>query len=908
MTFKVIPSSLAQTSARDFVNQLIRADLIKSGFRQVLAGKDLGEIEHYLISKNLVNQEELAEQYAEFFKLPFIHLTNRPIDPAVAQMLPVSVAEQYKIVAYDVKGRDFYLAVGRPSKLQSDAPRAVLAIRQQKGLHVHLAIAPEAEVTAVIHKLVETDLAKIKQATPAPPKHENNTEKSEPVPESPKHELTAPKTELPPHVSKTELPEPPTVPVHKPIFEQDKPEVAKEVVVAKPEVMPEPAIKPAAAELPSDQSVRSLNKKDLIQEVEPRSKHVDLRRLEIPKEVLQKIPYDVAKKYQIIVFGSEKPKSSFEPPQIKVALVNPDDQHVKEILSYIEHRNKVLIDRYATDQESFDTALKLYEHQSPADKLAAEAKKTAPLSAGEPTDSELPAPQSAPDKQEPLAVKLPVEPVVSVPPPSEPPKPVVEERAIPSVAEKNTALPPRQIVTDKVITIAESEIINRPSDDSAVEVQRLANTQESSLEDQNLDRLLVEPVLSVEELAKVFRKGIIPEIVAAMLFLAIRMKASDIHLEAEKTSDRIRYRIDGLLHDILRVPTFLHAPLTSRIKILSKMKIDEQRVPQDGRFDVVIDKRQVDLRVSTMPTVHGEKIVMRLLDKSEGIKSLEQLGVTGSNFDTLIENINKPYGIILSTGPTGSGKSTTLYAILSRISKPGVNIVTLEDPVEYELPGINQAQVKPQIGFTFAEGLRSVLRQDPNVIMVGEIRDLETAAMATHSALTGHLVLSTLHTNDAAGALPRLINMGVEPFLITSSINAVIGQRLVRRVCDNCREKVEIPPAVKGFVQKQLAAIPSGQLKEVDLEKMVFYHGKGCAQCTNGYQGRIGIFEVLPMTSKIEDLAVAKDTANEIKREAVKEGMITMMQDGLMKALKGITTVDEVMRVTTSSIKESPGV
>lgn len=918
MTFKVIPSSLAQTSARDFVNQLIRANLIKSGFRQVLAGKDLGEIEHYLISKNLVNQEELAEQYAEFFKLPFIHLTNRPIDPAVAQMLPVSVAEQYKIVAYDVKGRDFYLAVGRPSKLQSDAPRAVLAIRQQKGLHVHLAIAPEAEVTAVIHKLVETDLAKIKQATPAPPKHENkDTEKSEPVPEPPKAESVAPKTELPPHVAKVELPEPPAVPVHKPIFEQDKPEVAKEAVVAKPEEKPEPTIKPVTAELPSDQSVRSLNKKDLIQEVEPRNKHVDLRRLEIPKEVLQKIPYDVAKKYQIIVFGSEKPKSSFEPPQIKVALVNPDDQHVKEILSYIEHRNKVLIDRYATDQESFDTALKFYKHQSPADKLAAaESKRTQSLPVAEPPKSPATEPtkneitQSLPalDKQEPLAVKLPEEPVVSVPPPSEPPRPVVEERAIPSVAEKNTALPPRQVTADKVITIAESEIVNRPSDDSAVEVQRLNNTQENNLEDQNLDKLLVEPVLSVEELAKVFRKGVIPEIVAAMLFLAIRMKASDIHLEAEKTSDRIRYRIDGLLHDILRVPTFLHAPLTSRIKILSKMKIDEQRVPQDGRFDVILDKRQVDLRVSTMPTVHGEKIVMRLLDKSEGIKSLEQLGVTGSNFDTLIENINKPYGIILSTGPTGSGKSTTLYAILTRISKPGVNIVTLEDPVEYELPGINQAQVKPQIGFTFAEGLRSVLRQDPNVIMVGEIRDLETAAMATHSALTGHLVLSTLHTNDAAGALPRLINMGVEPFLITSSINAVIGQRLVRRVCDNCREKVEIPPAVKGFVQKQLAAIPSGQLKEVDLEKMVFYHGKGCAQCTNGYQGRIGIFEVLPMTAKIEDLAVAKDTANEIKREAVKEGMITMMQDGLMKALKGITTVDEVMRVTTASIKESPGV
>jgi type IV pilus assembly protein PilB len=337
------------------------------------------------------------------------------------------------------------------------------------------------------------------------------------------------------------------------------------------------------------------------------------------------------------------------------------------------------------------------------------------------------------------------------------------------------------------------------------------------------------------------------------------------------------------------------------------MKIDEQRVPQDGRFDVTIDSRQVDLRVSTLPTVHGEKVVMRLLDKSEAIMTLEQLGVTGSNFDTLIANIKKPYGVILATGPTGSGKSTTLYAILSRISKPGVNVVTLEDPVEYELPGINQAQVKPSIGFTFAEGLRSVLRQDPNIIMVGEIRDLETAAMVTHAALTGHLVLSTLHTNDASGALPRLINMGVEPFLITSSINDVIGQRLVRKVCESCRERVEIPPAVKTFIKKQLSEVPSVQLKNLDLEQLTFYHGRGCPNCTNGYRGRIGIFEVLAMNEKIEELAIKKAPASDIRQAAIEAGMITMTQDGLIKALKGITTIDEVMRVTTVNSKELPG-
>src|SRR3989344_7075644 len=393
-----------------------------------------------------------------------------------------------------------------------------------------------------------------------------------------------------------------------------------------------------------------------------------------------------------------------------------------------------------------------------------------------------------------------------------------------------------------------------------------------------------------------------------MLFLGIRMKASDVHIEAQDNMVRVRFRIDVILHDVIRVPGFLLAPLTSRIKILSKMKIDEQRIPQDGRFDVVIDHRQVDFRVSTLPTVHGEKVVMRLLDKSSGVLTLEQLGVTGSNFDNLIANINKPYGVILSTGPTGSGKSTTLYAILSRISKPVVNIITLEDPVEYELSGINQSQVKPQIGFTFAEGLRSVLRQDPNVIMVGEIGDLETAAMATHAALTGPLVLSTLPTNDAAGALPRLINMGVEPFLITSSLNAVVGQRLVRKVCDKCREKATIPHTLLETIKRELATLPSGQMKNINLEQLIFYHGRGCSECNNGYSGRLGIFEVLQMSSKVEELAVRKAPTSEIKKAAIANGMITMIQDGLLKALKGITTVDEVMRVTTTHTKEVPGV
>lgn len=427
-----------------------------------------------------------------------------------------------------------------------------------------------------------------------------------------------------------------------------------------------------------------------------------------------------------------------------------------------------------------------------------------------------------------------------------------------------------------------------------------ANSQNNDEEEDDLGSLLSKDVQTIEELQKIITEGFIPRMVAAIVSYAITLRASDIHIEAEINDVRVRCRVDGMLQDIIRLPLEQHAAIVSRIKILAKLKIDETRIPQDGRFDVKFKDRAVDLRVSSMPTVHGEKIVLRILDKTHGILSLEDLGVVGRAFDIVIEAIKKPYGIVLSTGPTGSGKSTTLYAILNRISTPSVNIITLEDPVEYEITGVNQSQIKPKIGFTFAEGLRSVLRQDPNVVMVGEIRDSETANMATHAALTGHLVLSTLHTNDAPGALPRLINMGVEPFLITSSINAIIGQRLVRKVCQNCKEPAQIPPAVIAEIQEELNAVPENNAKDRARMKpeLVFFHGKGCERCQNGYKGRIGIYEVMSMSSAVEDLAIKKAAASEIKKQAIVEGMITMKQDGLLKALEGLTTVDEVMRET----------
>jgi type II secretory ATPase GspE/PulE/Tfp pilus assembly ATPase PilB-like protein len=291
---------------------------------------------------------------------------------------------------------------------------------------------------------------------------------------------------------------------------------------------------------------------------------------------------------------------------------------------------------------------------------------------------------------------------------------------------------------------------------------------------------------------------------------------------------------------------------------------------------------------------------MRILDKSQGILSLEDLGFVGSAFRIVMEQIKQPYGVILATGPTGSGKSTTLYAILNRINKPGVNVVTLEDPVEYEIAGVNQCQIRPKIGFTFAEGLRSILRQDPNIIMVGEVRDSDTAGMATHAALTGHLVLTTLHTNDAASALPRLINMGIEPFLITSSINLVIAQRLVRRICPKCREKADIPPALKEGIKKELDLIPKNNKEDRDRFRgeIQFFRGRGCSECTEGFKGRLGIYELLVMNDEIESLAVSRRPASEIQVAAIKSGMLTMKQDGILKALDGLTTIDEILMAT----------
>lgn len=396
--------------------------------------------------------------------------------------------------------------------------------------------------------------------------------------------------------------------------------------------------------------------------------------------------------------------------------------------------------------------------------------------------------------------------------------------------------------------------------------------------------------VNIRKVGELIREAPIAKIVTTILEFAIKSRASDVHIEPLEDRTRVRYRIDGILHEKLVLPRKIHDALVSRIKILSDMKIDEKRVPQDGRFNFQTDTDEVDLRVSTLPTAHGEKVVMRLLKKTGAVPTLQDLGLRGRALKNLEESILRPHGIILVTGPTGSGKTTTLYSVLSRINTIKVNIVTLEDPVEYQMAGVNQVQVNPQAGLTFASGLRSFLRQDPNVIMVGEIRDTETAELAIQAALTGHLVFSTLHTNSASGALPRMLDMGAEPYLLASTITAIVAQRVVRTICLSCKKPYQPEAAIEADMKNVLGKLWT--------DKTSFARGAGCSECGNtGYRGRIGVFEVLPVSEKIGRLILEHSPASEIENQAVSEGMITMKQDGYMKALEGITTIEEVLRV-----------
>ncbi|MFA6410136.1 MAG: GspE/PulE family protein [Candidatus Buchananbacteria bacterium] len=416
-------------------------------------------------------------------------------------------------------------------------------------------------------------------------------------------------------------------------------------------------------------------------------------------------------------------------------------------------------------------------------------------------------------------------------------------------------------------------------------------------------------ILTLKDLDNRLKEVSITEMLTLIIAAAIKSRSSDIHIEAEEKNIKVRFRVDGILQDAANLDMKVWSQVAARIKLVAKLKINIEDRPQDGRFTIFLTNEKIDVRVSCLPTAYGESVVMRLLMSSAVGVAFEDLGLRGKSFEALKIEIEKPNGMVVTTGPTGSGKTTTLYAVLNKLNNSGTKIITIEDPIEYKLAGINQSQVEHSKNYTFANGLRSILRQDPDIVMVGEVRDLETAEIAINAALTGHLVITTLHTNDAAGTIPRLLSMQVKPFLLAPAINAMIGQRLVRKVCQACKQEVELDNKTLSRVMQILSEIPevSGfKVPPEELKKLKFYKGKGCEQCQGlGYKGRIGIFEIMTMNKEVEKLILTGQVSEyDMRAIGIKHGMITMIQDGLLKARDGITSVEEVFRVAKDSSAE----
>ncbi|MEK6713924.1 MAG: type IV-A pilus assembly ATPase PilB [Nitrospirota bacterium] len=444
----------------------------------------------------------------------------------------------------------------------------------------------------------------------------------------------------------------------------------------------------------------------------------------------------------------------------------------------------------------------------------------------------------------------------------------------------------------EVVVATESAIMATMSklyDTSSMNLQQVLKSMDAGEESVDIVEADTEEQVDLRELKEAVEEAPVVKLVNLILSDAIKKGASDIHIEAYEKKFRVRYRVDGILYEVMNPPLKLRAALTSRLKIMAELDIAERRLPQDGRIKLKIKNREIDLRVSTLPCLFGEKVVMRILDKGALSLDLKKMGWEQKALDDLMKAIRSPFGMVLVTGPTGSGKSTTLYAALQQINEVGVNIMTAEDPVEYNLFGVNQVQMKEEIGLNFAAALRSFLRQDPDVVLVGEIRDYETAEIAVKAALTGHLVLSTLHTNDAPSTVTRLLNMGIEPFLVASSVILIIAQRLVRRICQDCKEEEKVSPAIL----VDLGIPPQ------EAESVVAYKGKGCTTCNNtGYKGRVALYEVMLVDDDVKALILEGASATEIKKKAVASGMKTLRMSGLTKLKDGVTTIEEILRST----------
>jgi len=426
------------------------------------------------------------------------------------------------------------------------------------------------------------------------------------------------------------------------------------------------------------------------------------------------------------------------------------------------------------------------------------------------------------------------------------------------------------------------------------EMEKALERLESEIKVEGKEEVAIEK----EEFKRLVEEAPIIKMVSVILRQAVEGNASDIHIEPTQENLKVRYRLDGILHSSLFLPLKAHPAIVARIKILSSLKIDETRIPQDGRFSAKIGEKNIDFRVSTFPTILGEKVVLRILDPEKGLKSLEKLGLNKENFNKVKKSLGRPYGMILVTGPTGCGKTTTLYALLRILNTEGVNIVTLEDPVEYFIAGISQSQIKPEINYTFAKGLRQIFRQDPDIIMVGEIRDEETAELAVQAALTGHLVFSTLHTNNASDVIPRLIDMGIKPFLLSPSLAMALSQRLVRVLCPFCKRRVKASAKARKFILETIEQMPAFSRKKIKVpEPLYIFEAKGCKKCNfKGYSGRTGIFELIEMTDKLAEIIIRLPVKTKILEEARRQGMISMKEDGVLKVLEGITSIEEIMR------------
>lgn len=457
-------------------------------------------------------------------------------------------------------------------------------------------------------------------------------------------------------------------------------------------------------------------------------------------------------------------------------------------------------------------------------------------------------------------------------------------------------------VAFKVFLIARSDFIKILEEYKSLgsEVTQVLGEIENVMEEEGKRYKKVSGALKKEEEESeedvVTGKAPVTRMVSVIIRHAIEGNASDIHIEPGRDKLRVRFRVDGLLHTSLLLPMKVHDAIVARIKILTNMQLDEKRKPQDGRFSTRVVSRNIDFRVSTFPTSFGEKVVLRILDPEKGIMDLQSLGLTGRNLEVTQKELKRPYGLVLVTGPTGSGKSTTLYTMLQLLNKEASNIISLEDPIEYNIGGVNQSQVRPEIGYTFATGLRSVLRQDPDIMMVGEIRDKETAQLAIHAALTGHLVLSTLHTNNAVGVIPRLVDMGVDPYLIAPTLILAIGQRLVQTLCPDSRREVPIQGKLKEDIMAEIENMPPAIKKSIKMPK-IMYQAKPSASCPKGTKGRIAIFEVLSMTKELEEIILTDPSTPKIEAEAKRQDMLTMREDGVLKALDGIIGFEELAAV-----------